>query len=303
MSHDAFDDFDDLADIFGNSLSDSKGSNGDAEDIDFDDVFKDPESDNSNNKSKKSPVHVFVYMKAKNGDAQAQFETGKAYIDVDRDEAILWLNKAAEQGHIQAKEMLCQLNEDSSGLHNMLDQFPDAQYLYAMEIIDEKPTEAIKLLELSADKDYDKSLFTLGCLYISGQYIKEDKNKGMNLLFRAAENGLPEAQSVYGDILLEDNNPDGRIWIIKAAENGYPDAQFKVALWYADGIGVEENSELADELLKKAANGGNSEAQFILGCYYIDEDSEEYSVEKGRYWLEQSSKNGNKEASDMLSQL
>ena len=79
----------------------------------------------------------------------------------------------------------------------------------------------------------------------------------------------------------------------KAAEMGHSEAQYKLALLYKDGKGVDKNPEQAAMLLKKLLeeNAENINeydrggAQLALGEMYRDGKGIPKDIEKARYWL------------------
>ena len=60
-------------------------------------------------------------------------------------------------------------------------------------------------------------------------------------------------------------------WVLRiAAELGYAEAQYRLALGYSYGLGVERNDAEAVKWYRKAAEQGIAEAQFKLGVCYAD---------------------------------
>jgi len=54
------------------------------------------------------------------------------------------------------------------------------------------------------------------------------------------------------------------LWFLEAAEQGNPTAQYKIAKMYEDGIGADENLNLAITWYFKSANQGDKAAQSKL---------------------------------------
>lgn len=63
----------------------------------------------------------------------------------------------------------------------------------------------------------------------------------------------------------------------KKADEGIAKAQYEVAKAYHNGIGVQQNQQLAFQYCKMAADQGHSEAQNTLGTYFDQEKEVEKS--------------------------
>jgi len=85
-----------------------------------------------------------------------------------------------------------------------------------------------------------------------------------------AERGNPHAQYDLG-LLYKNNKKDFRhafIWMHKSALKGYMPAQYEFALMFHYGLGVRQNSELAQLWFTRAARRGDSRAKSILYRFY-----------------------------------
>ena len=67
---------------------------------------------------------------------------------------------------------------------------------------------------------------------------------------------------------------------IKQAQQGVAEAQYKLALRYFEGNGVEKNVDEAIKLLKKASDQGLAKAQNELGCSYYNGEGVEKNLSK-----------------------
>lgn len=70
--------------------------------------------------------------------------------------------------------------------------------------------------------------------------------------------------------------------LIKAAEKGDKDSQYKLALSYKDGDGVDKDYAEAAKWFKKAAEQGHTEAQFLYGLW-CDYNSISKEIKKEKY--------------------
>ncbi len=85
-------------------------------------------------------------------------------------------------------------------------------------------------------------------------------------------------------------------WFFRAAEQGLADAQFNLGLMYANGEGVEKDMMQAVELFKKAAEQGHVDAQNNLGAMYFTGEGVERNVKKAIEWFEKAAAQGNVDA-------
>lgn len=85
-------------------------------------------------------------------------------------------------------------------------------------------------------------------------------------------------------------------WFFRAAEQGLADAQFNLGLMYANGEGVEKDMTQASELFKKAAEQGHVDAQNNLGAMYFTGEGVERNEKKAIDWFEKAAAQGNADA-------
>lgn len=112
---------------------------------------------------------------ADRGDADAQFNMGQAYkmgrgVPTDMSAAMEWFRKAADQGHLRAK--------DNYGL--LLFQKGDTK-------------DALPYLRESADRGEPRAQYILGTALFNGEYIGKDWAQAYALMTRASQAGLSQA--------------------------------------------------------------------------------------------------------------
>jgi TPR repeat protein len=112
---------------------------------------------------------------AQNGDADAQFNLGQAYklgrgVAQDMAQAIVWFERAAQQGHIQA--------EDNLGL-----------VLYESG----RRADALSWLERSAARGEPRAQYVLAAELFNGQITTRDWIRAYALMKRSADAGLQRA--------------------------------------------------------------------------------------------------------------
>lgn len=71
-----------------------------------------------------------------------------------------------------------------------------------------------------------------------------------------------------------------------------PEAVYRLAMKYIYGDGVEENNDLAAELLRQAAEAGHIEAQYNLGVCLHYGYGAEIDTEEAQKWYEASARQG-----------
>ena len=165
-------------------------------------------------------------------------------------------------------------------------------------IYDKWKSEAYnKDLEKRASSGDTYAIASLGRCYFIGDGVKQDIEKGISLLRKAAEGGFVVAQCNLGNAIIrrelgiqkddknipashaydessldynklllcnKDNLKEAAEWVAKAAHQDYIKAQILLAQLYSGGVGVEQNKQEAIKWLKRAAENGSTQAQFKL---------------------------------------
>ena len=112
----------------------------------------------------------------------------------------------------------------------------------------------------------------------------------------AASAGDAEAQFELGNFFTSKNASHKKepsdaktafAWYHKAATQGHGDAQYRLALAYADGVGVGRDSVLAASWFNKAAQQGNAWAQFRMGLCFKNGEGVSAHLETAIYWFQQ----------------
>lgn len=114
---------------------------------------------------------------ARAGNADAQFRLGEAYrtgsgVPTDRDQAITWLKRASDQGSQPARDALGMLLFTRGNRQ-----------------------EAMPLIEAAAARGDARALYILATARFNGDYVARDWPRAFAEMSRAAELGLPQAQS------------------------------------------------------------------------------------------------------------
>lgn len=208
------------------------------------------------------PITRFCLLNilATRGNAKAQLEVAKCYLNSENvelslhmDKGINYLKKAAKQGLTEAEYMLGEM-----------------YWTGVEDLIDQNVKKAIELFEKTANKGNAHAMYKLGLAYGNGNGVAVDKQKARNYYRMAAEKGDVNAQIQYGYILeTEDfNMKEALKWYQKSADQGNMIAQYNLGQMYRSGNGVEVDYEKALKYYKKAADQGYADAMNCLGFMY-----------------------------------
>jgi len=105
------------------------------------------------------------------------------------------------------------------------------------------------LFKESAEEGDAEAKYMLGLMYFEGKGVKQNKEKGIKYITRAAKDG--------------DN-----------------EAQFEVGKWYYEGSFKKKNLRKAIKFLKSSANQGNEDSLMLLGKIYEEKAIEMYQRAK-----------------------
>lgn len=197
----------------------------------------------------------WVSASADNGVVEAQYILGKLYEDafgVTRDtaKAIHYYKLAADQNHLKSKLKFAQL----SLMHGSTEQ----------------QHQALNILNtLITDKNSSEASLILGDLYLTGQGVPKDEQKGIDLLKKAAETGNREAQYKLGVLMfkgeiIEKNIQRAVYWISISATQEYPKAMLALCELYARGLGVKKNTQKSNMWCEKAQEVGATDRKLIV---------------------------------------
>ncbi len=203
-------------------------------------------------------VHPYAPLKGKDwqalaeqGDANAQVWLARHLLLTNElEEAVVWLGKAAERGHVEAMTLL--------GL----------SYLTGRAVT-RSPEDAVKWLRLAAEKNYPKAEGLLGLAYVTAAEVRNEE-ESRRWVRKAAANGDPLGQTLLGEFLLfgragmEKNAAEGVTWARKAAEQGDARAQYMLAGLLANGVGTERNFVESRFWLELSAAQGHADARKTL---------------------------------------
>jgi TPR repeat protein len=130
-------------------------------------------------------------------------------------------------------------------------------------------TNAVKYLQLAADKNYPDALAALGELTQAGQGVPRNLDAATQLYRRAADGGSVAGQYNLAYLYeqgtgVKQDEKEAAKWYQLAAEGGDPIAQFDIGQRYKLGVGVATNLVQALKWLSLAAAQGQSDSAKLL---------------------------------------
>lgn len=144
------------------------------------------------------------------------------------------------------------------------------------------PSEAMTLDELkkSADNGNLLSQYELSQKYLTDGYNpQKDYEKGIELLLKVAEQGVPDAEyalglKYYSGKGITKDHAKALEWKTKAADKGHMLAQLNVGKAYLYGKGVSQNFQKGVDYLKNAATSVDAKKQLDIEMMHLLKDSD-----------------------------
>lgn len=238
-----------------------------------------------------------LQAKAGEGDAEAQYQLGRAYarghgVPVDMKRAFELFLAAAKQGHVKAMS--------STG------------YLYIRgDGVEADPAAAAEWSRQAAEAGSPAGQMNYGWIVRTGHGVKASNHDGIAWIQKAADGGFSEAQYTLGLLfLLGDEQqptpePERALKILRPlAEAGHARAQNLLGVAYRDGLGLSApDPEAAQEWFRKAALQGERKAQSNLGHLLGEPVASNPNREEALKWLLISEANGEITAKRTLQEL
>lgn len=242
----------------------------------------------------------------------------------DRNEAIRWLERAAQ---LQHPEYLANFGEDVLKGTNGFDADPAegfqilrmaaTRYWYpeAMAMIAEAyrdglgtrpdPVAAENWFRRAVDADSLTAKLEYGRMLVERNDDPQAMQRGVQLLEEAASSETPYAWAALGELHVEGSLPGadpakGVAYLERAHQAGIASATADLGRAYLEGRGVEKNPEKAVPLLQHAAEAGQPGAMMALGQAYLSGEGLPKNPELARKWLEQADAAGVPSARFML---
>lgn len=199
---------------------------------------------------------------------------------VDVAGAVMWLEKAVAQNHLEASTLLARV------------------YLSGMPAgPDRDVAKAFKLLSGAAARGNVEAQYYLGILYRSGEGVAQDLTAAFNWFLAAAEKNHVGAQYELARAYsrgegTQKDDVQGWRWLTEAANAGHSEAQFFAGMAHDTGNGAAQNTQQAINWYRRAAEQGHIVAQRRLGEIYLNGRGVEPNVSEATRWLGQAAQAG-----------
>lgn len=149
----------------------------------------------------------------------------------------------------------------------------------------------IEKLKVEALNGSVNAQYRLGCLYESGDGVKQSKEEALKWHLGAAKNGHIEARYKAEVLFLESKNAEQRkmefaLQVLRETANGCFDAQYRLGEMHYVGLIVKQDYKEAFNCFLNAAKNGHVKAQYWLGCMLYDGKGMQLSSE----WLRETAK-------------
>lgn len=203
---------------------------------------------------------------AKSGIAEAEYRLGRCYLEgagvpASADEAALWLERAAEHRHAEARALLAGLclRGYSPRDDRLFPSGPPRGPDFAT---------AAKWARAAAEAGDPLAALNYGVFLAGGIGLDRDEQQAVAWLRRAAD-ALPAARYLYGRMLAEGRGvgadpAEGRAAIARAAATGMAAAETELAAMMLSGTGGARDPVTAWSLLEKAARKGDDRARRLM---------------------------------------
>ena len=151
----------------------------------------------------------------------------------------------------------------------------------------------------AADQEYPRGQYKLA------RHLKNDPEKELALLMKAAEHGYKEAQGMLaikysGGYGVPKNYGKAIEWYEKQAK-GDSWVEYRLGLRFAQGSGIPKDYAKAIEWFTKSAQDGNGTAKYQLGMMYFDGQGVQKDPKKAFEWFNKAAEDGNDGAKYQLS--
>ena len=222
---------------------------------------------------------------AEGNQADAQYDLGVMYLirsgwlkgvgqTDDAKQAVEWIQKSANQGHMAAQFLLSEIHRNGWG-------------------VPRNNTLAIAWIEKAAEQGNAEAQHLLGEHYFMGVNGPQNNRLGFAWTSKAAEQRHAPAQSRLCLIHLHGMDGVGITpnpllafsWCNKAASQGFPLAQEYLSEMYTLGQGVAKDDRQALIWLRKGAEQGSILAQISLSEEYIDGKRLDKDPAQAYMWL------------------
>jgi TPR repeat protein len=228
-----------------------------------------------------SPGVLIGYL-AQQEDSAAQASIGAYLMGQDNATAAMeWLSAASRTGNVLANLLLARLHQDRA------DSLEGTEREAALEAAMDQYLHAIAV-------GSDEAMFSLGGLYLDGDFGEDNVASGVTLLKQAADAGNPNALLFLGHMYAEGVHVEkdldaGADYLKRAAIRGRSLNDSRATLQYARFLAAHAATRPFDaeaiEWLQAAADDDSSEAMLLLGNLYARGHGVSQSHRKALAWF------------------
>ena len=215
--------------------------------------------------------------------ALAQYALGLLYdrglgVEKNRQQAIKWYQKSAEQGESNGQYSL--------GLGYKLGEGIEQNYKLAT-----------LWYHKAAMQNNAYGQTSMGSMYMLGRGVEKDYKQAIEWYRKAAEQGGLLGQVAMGNVYesgkgVEKDYKQAVKWYRKAAEQDYSTAQSHLGYMYREGKGVEKDYKQAVKWYREAAEQNDPNAQNNLGFMYEKGDGVEKDYKQAINWYQKAAEQG-----------
>ncbi len=168
--------------------------------------------------------------------------------------------------------------------------------------------QARRAFEALARRGVAAADYNLAVMHLRGQLPRASRQRGQQLLLRAARNGFVTAQLMLGRGY--ENGDFGRRdlslahqWYEVAAQNGSVQAQVEMGTAHYLGRGRAQDAARAVYWFRQGAVGGDVGAMYLLASMYEQGDGAPRDLRLARYWYDMAARNGDEAAPAKVQEL
>ncbi len=157
------------------------------------------------------------------------------------------------------------------------------------------PSDAVSWFSAAAQDGRKDAMRALGEMYLKGQGIPPNPQKGQEWLDKAADGGDDLAHRKMADSLFETDPVKAHVYYKKAADAGDNEAAYIAAIMYEDFFEIKPDADDMARLYRQAALSGNAAAQADYGLLLYQGRGVVKDNQEAAEWFGKAAKGGDKE--------
>ena len=238
-------------------------------------------------------MNVILPGGAHGGNAFAQAWLGDAYatgqgVKKNLDEAAIWYERAALQGHGGATRVLTSMGV-AAGSH---------------------PEEMARLFKLwltGAERGDAIAQRVIGDFYMRGVGVERSTSEAERWLTASVARGDTAAMVLLGGLILENPEEAARFsqaveLFRRAAAHGNTDAEYNLGVCLRRGLGVAPDAKAAERSYRAAAERNHVSAQLALGDFIAESAATDAERREATHWYRRAADSGNTAAKMRLTE-